>query len=565
MNRSVRLLPCLSLVALLSGLACGPGTKGDKGNEGADVAAAAIDATTLETVVLALSDDAMQGRGPSTDGDVMARDYIVDYLRDLGLQPGMPDGSWEQPIEMIGITSHPEEIWTFAQDDGDERLDLVFWDEFIAASGVQAEHISIENAEIVFVGYGITAPEEDWDDFKGADLSGKMLLMLNNDPDWDPDLFAGDRRLYYGRWTYKYESAGRHGAAGAIIIHTDASAGYPFQVVQTGWTGEQFELPAGDEPRSRVAAWTTEAAARRLVALGGHDLDALREAARSRDFKPVPLGVSTSIAFENTLRPGSITANVLGLLPGRDSELRNELVVYTAHHDHMGVGEPDDSGDRIYNGARDNASGVATVLAVATAFSALPEPPRRSILFLLVGAEEQGLLGSKWYAANPTVHPGMITANLNFDSAAIFGAARDVAVIGRGKSGLEDVLEQIAAAEGRVVVDEHFPDKGYYYRSDQFNFAKIGVPALYFKGGTEFPGHDAEWGRDAENRWRAERYHQPSDEVYDAWDFEGMAEDARLAFRVGLAVAEMDDPPGWKPGDEFEAVRERMEAEVARR
>ncbi|NIM63319.1 MAG: M28 family peptidase [Acidobacteria bacterium] len=254
---------------------------------------------------------------------------------------------------------------------------------------------------------------------------------------------------------------------------------------------------------------------------------------------------------------------MLGLIPGGDPEVADELVVYTAHHDHMGVAKPDEDGDAVYNGARDNASGCATIMSVAKAFATLPAPARRSILILLVGAEEQGLLGSKWYAQNPTVHPGKIAANINIDSAAIFGRARDVAVIGKGKSRLEDLLVQAAAMQDRIVVDEPFPDKGYYYRSDQFNFAKIGVPALYFKAGTDSVEHGDAWGREIEDRWRAERYHQPGDEIYDEWDFGGMVEDARLAFWVGLHVANADEPPGWMPGDEFEAVRERALAEVA--
>jgi Zn-dependent M28 family amino/carboxypeptidase len=534
--------------------------------EGAERAAEVIDAATLETVVRALSDDAMEGRGPASAGDARVRQYLIDAMKGLGLAPGMPDGGWEQPIEMVGVTAHLPESWIFHRDGaGGELVDLAWWTDYIASSGVQKDEVAIEDAEVVFVGYGIEAPEEGWDDFKGVDVAGKILLMMNSDPDWDPALFAGQRRLYYGRWTYKYESAARHGAAGAILIHTTPSAGYPFQVVQTSWTGEQFELPAGDEPRIRIAAWATEDAARRLAALGGHDLDALYQAARNREFRPMPLGVSTSIRFTNTLRPGSHTANLLGLIPGRDPELQDELVVYTAHHDHLGVGEPDTTGDRIYNGARDNASGVATVLAAAKAFRAMPQPPRRSVLFLIVAAEEQGLLGSQYYANHPTVHPGRIAANLNFDSSAIFGATRDVPVIGRGKSGLEELLEIAAARQGRRVVDEPFPDKGYYYRSDQFNFAKIGVPALYFTAGTDFPGRPPEWGRKMEDDWRATRYHQPSDEIYDAWSFDGMVQDARLAFWVGLAVSEMDDPPGWRPGDEFEAMRERMLAEAASR
>jgi len=530
---------------------------------GATLAAGAIDASTIEEVISRLSDDAMEGRGPATEGDRKARRYIAEYMQDLGLEPGGPDGSWEQPMDLVGITAHPPRTWAF-ENDG-QSIELAWWDEFIAGSGVQEERVAITDAELVFVGYGITAPEEQWDDFKGADLEGKILVMMNNDPDWDDGLFAGNRRLLYGRWTYKYESAARQGAAGAIIIHTRPSAGYPWQVVQTSWTGEQFELPGGNEPRVRLAAWTTEEAARRIFEHAGHDIDALREQARSRDFRPVPLGVTTSIEFDVTLNPGSPTANVLGLLPGRDPDLRDELIVYTAHHDHLGIGEPDATGDRIYNGAADNASGVASVLATAKAFSALPEPPRRSVLFLLVAAEEQGLLGSKYYAANPTVHPGKIAANINTDNMGIFGASRDVAVIGRGKSGLEDLLEAAAESQGRYVVDEPFPDEGSYYRSDQFNFAKIGVPALYFKTGTDFEGKPPEWGREMATEWRKTRYHQPSDVIYEDWSFDGMVLDARLAFLVGLAVAEADDPPGWKPGDEFEAVRERALAAAATR
>ncbi len=526
---------------------------------GADEAAEAIDAETLRSIVEALSSDEMAGRGPATDDDRHVREYLIDYLASVGAQPGAADGSWQQRLELVSVTATMPETWSFHS--GGESVDLAWWDEYVAASGVQEEAVSIEDAELVFVGYGITAPEEHWDDYKGVDLTGKVLLMLNNDPDWDPALFAGTRRLYYGRWTYKYESAARQGAAGAIIIHTTPSAGYGFTVVQNGWSGPQFQLPARDGAKIAFEGWVTEDAAKRLLALGGHDLDELVAQARTREFEPVPLAITTSFTFSNEIDRNSLSANVLGLIPGSDPVLADELVIYTAHHDHLGVAKPDDNGDAIYNGARDNASGCAVILSVAKAFDALPEPPRRSVLFLLVGAEEQGLLGSKLYAENPTVHPGRIAANINVDSAAIFGAARDVAVIGAGKSELEDLLVQAAAKQNRVVVGEPFPDKGYYYRSDQFNFAKIGVPALYFKAGTDSVEHGSEWGREMEDRWRAERYHQPGDEIYDEWDFGGMVEDARLAFWVGLHVANTDHLPGWKPGDEFERIRRQMLAE----
>jgi len=391
-----------------------------------------------------------------------------------------------------------------------------------------------------------------------------VLVMLNNDPDWDPDLFAGNRRLYYGRWTYKYESAARQGAAGAIIIHTTPSAGYPWQVVQTSWTGEQFELPAGDEPRIQVAAWTTEAATKRLFALAGADYDALVEAAHRRDFRPVPLGVTTSLSLANQLHRVE-TANVAGLLPGSDPELAGQVVVYTAHHDHLGMAPAEDGSDadRIYNGALDNASGVAQVLAIARAATLLPEPPRRSLLFLFVGGEEQGLLGSKYFAAHPTVEPGRIAANLNFDGGNIWGETRDLTLIGMGKSDLDRVASAVAARQGRSVLGDQFPDKGYYYRSDQFSFAKIGVPALYFDVGTDFIGKPPGFAAEQVEAWTEEHYHQPSDELVPAWDFAGMVQDARLGFFAGLAIADQQALPAWLPGDEFEAARKAALEEVA--
>lgn len=553
---AVSLVPVFLLVA-----ACGgsppPGTADANpvGPRGFDAAGAVIEADDLLADIAALSDDALRGRGPGTEGDRMARAHIAERLAEAGFEPGGPDGSWEQTIDIVGMTTHMPPTWTF-RGPGDGAVTFAWWDEFIAASGVQRPEASFEDAEVVFVGYGIDAPEEDWDDYGDADLDGKVLLMMNNDPDWDPDLFDGERRLYYGRWTYKYEIAARKGAVAAIVIHTDPSAGYGWNVVQTSWTGPQFELPAKDEPRILAPAWLTEDAARRLVALAGHDLDDLTEAARSRNFRPVPLGVTTSLAFTTEVERAT-TANVLGVLRGSDPELADEFVVYTAHHDHLGVGEPDADGDRIYNGAVDNASGVAQILAVGRAFAALPEPPRRSVMILAVGAEEQGLLGSRYYAEHPTVHPGRIAANVNVDGGNVRGRTEDVAIIGMGKSDLEDRLVELAALQGREVVGEPDPDKGYYYRSDQLNFAKIGVPALYFKPGNRFRGRPPGWGREVNDRWRREVYHQPSDEIEDDWDLSGMVEDARLAFGVGLAVAEAEDLPRWRPGDEFEGIREQ--------
>ena len=528
------------------------------GNRAAETAVATITADYLRGIIKEIADDRYEGRRPGSAGDEMARDYMIARLQQAGLEPGAADGSWEQTFALVGLSTAQPPTWLFSRD-GD-TLELQQWDDFVVASGVQSERAGVDEAELVFVGYGIQAPEFDWDDYKGADLTGKVLLVMNNDPDWDPELFAGETRLWYGRWDYKYLSAARRGAAGVIIIHTDASAGYPFQVVQTSWTGEQFELPAGDEPRAQVEGWVTEDAARRLMDLADQDLDALREAAYRRDFVPVPLGIATSLAMDVSLK-STTTANVLGLIPGSDPPLADEVVIYTAHHDHLGIGAANEAGDSIYNGALDNASGVAQIIAMARAIRSMPEMPRRSILVALVGAEEQGLLGSKYYAENPTFAPGRIAANLNFDGGNIWGHTRDLTVIGLGKSSIDEIVTLVAGAQGRVIKPDQYADRGYFYRSDQFSFAKIGVPAMYLDTGTDFVDRPSAWGHEQIDRWTAVHYHQPSDEYDDSWNFDGMLEDAELGFWVGLAIANADEMPVWTPGDEFEAARlEALEA-----
>lgn len=519
-----------------------------------------ITADLLREHIAALSSDAMEGRGVASKGGELAMQYLEAQLKAIGFQPGAADGTYRQPFDVVGITAQPPKTWVFERNG--KRRALKWWDEYIASSGVQASQSKIDNAELVFVGYGIQAPEYQWDDFKGADLKGKVLVMLNNDPDWDPALFAGSTRLYYGRWTYKYESAARQGAAGAIIVHTQPSAGYPFQVVQTSWSGAQFELPAGDEPRMQVHAWTTERAMSELMSMAGQDLAALTEAARSRDFKPIPLGVTTSIQFPNSISRVQ-TANILGVLPGSDEKLRSEYVIYTAHHDHLGIGPPDKAGDTIYNGALDNASGTAQLLAIGKAIKALPQPPKRSSMLLFVAAEEQGLLGSKYFALHPTVPAGRIAVNINYDGGNIWGKTRDITFIGKGKSTLDQVVEAMANHQGRTVVGDQLPDRGYYYRSDQFSFAKIGVPAVYLDQGSQFEGQPEGWGKQRIEDFEANRYHQPSDELTDDWNFEGMIEDAQLGFWVGVNVANANAMPKWVPGDEFEAARQAALAALA--
>jgi len=554
-TRSGRVFECLGLSLALLILAGCPHALVRKGQipHSDDAAVAGITAARLSEHIEALSADEFEGRGPATAADLRTQQYLSDRLDEIGLEPAGPDGSWVQEFGVVGITTEVPKRWIFRR--GSEELSLDYWDQFIAASGVQRTAASIERAEVVFVGYGIEAPEYAWNDFKDQDLSGKVLLILNNDPDWDPELFAGNTRLYYGRWDYKYATAARHGAAGAIIIHTVPSAGYPWQVVQTSWSGEQFELPAEGEERLEIEAWVSEDSAADLVRLAGRNLTELVESAKRRDFQPVALGVTTSLAIENQLTQVH-TANVIGRLPGSDPELSTEVVIYTAHHDHLGIGAPDESGDRIYNGAYDNATGIAQVLVIAEALQALPSAPRRSILFMFVGGEEQGLLGSRYYAAHPTYAPGKIAANINYDGGNIWGRTRDITVVGFGKSSLDALIEQFAANQGRVVKPDQFPDRGYFYRSDQFSFANIGVPATYFDAGTDFIGRPEGWGEEQVELYYEVSYHQPSDEFDSSWNFDGMIEDSLLGFWIGVAVANADEMPSWLPGDEFEAVRE---------
>jgi hypothetical protein len=515
-------------------------------------AAQSIDASVLRGHVRFLAHDLLEGRGPGTRGDALAQAYIASQFEVLGLKPAGVGESYLQPFELVGINGHPD---TLSFTTASERTDLKFHDEFIAVSGVQEPESRLEGSELVFVGHGIVAPEYAWDDFKGMDLRGKTLLILNSDPADDPALFAGRTRLWYGRWDYKYEQAAKVGAAGAIILHTTPSAGYPWKVVQSSWTGEQFELPATSGPRMQVKGWTTEEATRRIVRMAGKELDALVAAAQRRDFQPVPLGVKVSTHFANHVRSRP-TANVLGLLPGSDPRLAAEVVLYTAHHDHLGMKEGAKPGeDAIYNGAVDNAAGVAALLAVVRAFKALPKPPRRSILFAAVAAEEQGLLGSQYLAAHPPVPPGRIAVNINMDGANVLGRTRDVTIIGLGKSNVDAIITALAKAQGRTVKADQLSDRGFFYRSDQFAFAKLGVPAAYFSSGMDFIGRPEGWGRQQRELWEARHYHQPSDELRPEWNLSGALDDVRLYFLVGAHVARVTEMPRWNKGDEFEAPR----------
>ena len=512
-------------------------------------AAQRITGPLIREVVAEIASDAYQGRAPGTNGDRMTRDYLSARLRDAGLAPGA-NGSWQQPFKLIGVTAAQPESWTFHHEGTETRI--AQHDEFIAASGLQAPVAALNEAELVFVGYGISAPEYGWDDYAGRNLKGKVLVMLNNDPHWDPELFAGERRLYYGRWMYKYETAAARGAAGAIIIHTTESAGYPWRVIQSSFSGRRFELPQRDGPRLAIKAWMTSTAVARLVATAGFELDELIQHARHREFTPIPLGITTSLTLRNALSAVE-SGNVVGQLRGSDPKLAGQLVIYTAHHDHIGV-RSGPQGDQIYNGALDNASGTAMVMAIAEAFAALPRAPRRSVQFIFVGAEEQGLLGSQYYAENPSVAPGQIAANINFDVGSNSGRASDVVYIGLGRSSLDAIAQRVADHQQRTLKPDPDPGKGLFYRSDQFNFARIGVPALYIRGGRDIIGHPGR-GEARAAAYLANHYHQPSDELTDDWNFDGMVDDAQFGFLAGLLIANADELPTWNSGDEFEAAR----------
>jgi Zn-dependent M28 family amino/carboxypeptidase len=529
-------------------------------------ASRSIRAADLQAHVGFLASDLLEGRGPGTRGDALAQQYIATQFQLLGLKPAGANGSYLQPLELVGMTGHPQSLTLTS---GASRMELQYHDDFIATAGAQSAEIALRESELVFVGYGIQAPEYGWDDFKGMDLRGKTLVILNNDPEDDPALFGGKARLRYGRWDYKYEQAAKTGAAGALIIHTTQSAGYSWQVVQTSWSGEQFELPvSGEKPRLQVKGWVTDEATRRVFQATGRDLDVLRAEAQKRDFRPVPLGVKVSTRFANQVhrRP---TANVLGVLPGSDPKLSREVVLYTAHHDHLGLKEGAKPGeDAIYNGAVDNASGVAAMLAVARAFTQLPKAPARSILFAAVAAEEQGLLGSQYLAEHLPVPPGRVAANVNIDGLNIHGRTRDVTVIGLGKSSLDALLTALVRAQGRLVRADQLPDRGFFYRSDQFNFARLGIPAAYFSSGMDFIGRPPGWGKERRERWEAQHYHQPSDELTPDWDFSGAVEDVQLFFLLGANVARTRELPRWNKGDEFEAPRlqalEELKSQEAR-
>ena len=512
-------------------------------------APARVRAEDIASAIRFLSDDALEGRAPGSRGSELATKFIAAQMESSGLKPGGDAGSYFQKVPLVAIAAAVPPTVKATGKGG--QLALSVPKDLVVMSGVQAVTVDIPPSELVFVGYGIVAPEHQWDDYKDVDVKGKIVVVMNNDPSTDPKLFGGTTRFWYGRWDYKYLQAAKKGAAGVIIVHTTPSAGYPWQVVETSNQTEKFELPAGTEPRVLAKMWATEDASKKLAALGGVDLDALRRAAESREFRPRPLGAKMELSFVNRLRRIEST-NVIGVLPGSDKVAASEAVVFTAHHDHLGLGAPK-NGDPIYNGAVDNASGVAGILAIARAAQASP-PARRSLVFMAVTAEEQGLLGSEWYCEHPTFPAGRIAADLNMDSLNVFGPTRDVGYVGLGKSSLDEVVQSVARSQGRAVHGDAFPDRGAFYRSDQFSFAKIGVPSIYARGGPEYVGRPQGWGKEQMETFEKTRYHQPSDEFDPKWDLRGAVEDAELLLLAGLKIANAPELPAWTKGDEFASI-----------
>jgi Zn-dependent M28 family amino/carboxypeptidase len=527
----------------------------------------AIDPAAVLSHVKTLASDAFEGRAPGTPGEEKTVAYLVEAFRRLGLKPGNPDGTYVQKVPLVGITPAPAPLTITgggAGQAGAAPMTLAWRDDVVAWTRRVTDEVKVDASELVFVGYGVQAPEYTWDDYKGVDVAGKTLVMLVNDPPvpdpaapaaLDAKTFGGRAMTYYGRWTYKYEIGATHKAAAVLIVHETGPAGYPFAVVQ-GKTGEQFTFvtPGKNMDRAAIEGWITLDQAKALFARAGQDFDRLKAQAATRAFRPVPLGLTASMTIRNTLRRVD-SQNVVARLEGSDPAVRDEHVVFTAHWDHFGVGEPI-NGDRIYNGARDNATGTAALLEMARAFTQLPTAPRRSILFLSVTAEEQGLLGSEYYAAQPLYPLAKTLADINMDALNVTGRTKDLVVIGLGASQLDDYARAAAREQGRTLKPDAEPEKGFYYRSDHFNFAKVGVPALNTDEGVDFVGRPAAFGIEVRERYTNERYHKPSDEVTPDWDLSGLAEDVQLLFAVGYRVAQADPYPAWSPGNEFKAIRD---------
>jgi Zn-dependent M28 family amino/carboxypeptidase len=570
--RASRILPIIVVTAGLMGAL--PAIVAIRGAAAAKEARAemSVDATRaaadrmLDTIKV-LSSDAFEGRGPGTAGEEKATDYLIGQFKALGLAPGNPDGNYVQAVPMVGITSHTTTTFQI----GGKTLTPSWINDYIAVSHRVTPTVSVVNSPIVFAGYGVVAPEYGWDDFKGVDVRGKTVIVLVNDPPvpdpkdpskLDDAMFKGKAMTYYGRWMYKYEEASALGAAACLIVHETGPAGYPFAVIAVSQGRENFDLqtPDGNAGHVAVEGWLTLDGAKKLFAAAGYDFAALKAAAVSRDFHPIDLKARANFSVHNTIRHLD-SKNVVAKLPGADPKVADEYVIYTAHWDHLGR-DPRLQGDQIFNGAYDNASGCAVLLELARSYVGLPpaERPRRTVLFLSVTGEEKGLLGSLYYAENPLYPLRRTLADINMDGAQTVGPARDLEVVGYGNSTLDDLAAALLAKEHRVLQPDTAPEKGSFYRSDHFEFARVGVPAFYTKEGIDIIGKPAGYGRTKRDEYVANDYHKVSDEIKPWWDLRGAVADEQLLFHLGLAVAQGDTWPEWKPGCEFKARRDAMMA-----
>jgi Zn-dependent M28 family amino/carboxypeptidase len=520
-----------------------------------------ISSETILEHTKVLSSDEYEGRGPGTKGEELTVKYLTEQFQKLGLKPGNPDGTYVQKVPLAGFTGQP----TVSFVAGAKTIDLTFPKDYVAISRRFVPESKVENSDIVFVGYGVVAPEYGWDDYKDVDVRGKTIVMLINDPavpdatdpsKLDEKMFKGKAMTYYGRWTYKYEIAAEKGAAAAIIIHETGPAGYPYEVVSGSWSRENFDIQRPDKNMSRPAieSWITTDRAKELFTAGGQDFDTLKKAAVTKSFQPVTLNAKANFDLKNTLREIN-SNNVVAKLEGSDPALKNEYVIYSAHWDHLGL-DPKLPGDQIYNGALDNASGTAALLEIAEAFTKLATPPKRSVLFLAVTAEEKGLLGAKYYATNPLYPLNKTLANINMDGVNQWGRTRDTTMVGDDNSTLIDLLRSTAAAQNRIVNPEPEPEKGFYYRSDHFEFAKVGVPALYTDSGIDYIGKDESYSKQKRDEYTAKDYHKVSDQIKPDWDLAGAVDDAQLLTTIGYQVAQAEKYPEWKSGSEFKAKRD---------
>ena len=510
-----------------------------------------IDPEHIRAHVRFLSHDLLEGRGTGQRGGDLAAEYIATQFWLDGLKPAGDNGTFFQNVPMVGVTAAPETSFEFTPRRGD-AMQLKPMDDYVASDDTAHPSDDIDS-EIVYVGYGIEAPEYQWDDYKGADVRGKVLLMLVNEPQSDdPKFFKGSALTYYGRWTYKYEEAARKGAVGAILIHKADMASYPWDVVRSSNTGEK-EFLKSDTPQLKAAAWIQLEVARQLAQKSGMDLDKLMADAQSRNFHPVPLPVKLKAHMVSKIRQIS-SKNVMGMLPGSDPKLKDEAVLYTAHYDHLGI-RPDMSGDNIYNGARDNATGCGILLELARVFAQSQSKPHRSLLFVSVTAEEQGLLGSEYLGKHPPIPAAKIALDLNFDDVPPLGEPQEVEVSGAERTTFYPTVEAMAKEFRLAIRPDSHPEAGHYYRSDHFSMARVGVPAFSINEGMKYKGHNTEWGTEQAEEFTNKRYHQPSDEYSPSMDFRGDATIARFGFALGWAAASQPKVQGWQKGDEFEKAR----------